>query len=108
MSKVVNQQSVSGLGQLSALPSSATAPASRQPVTRQSAPARPSDHVQLSNMSQYLADAMDGSPAHLQMLSNLQNAVGTGQYQVDANTVSGSIIQHSIRLSGEGHPNGGY
>jgi anti-sigma28 factor (negative regulator of flagellin synthesis) len=82
----------------SAVPGGAGSP------SKQSAePAAPSDRAQLSNLSNYLASALSGSPAHVAKLSELGTAVSNGQYHVDAYTVSGSIIQHSIELGGSGY-----
>jgi flagellar biosynthesis anti-sigma factor FlgM len=70
--------------------------ASKQLLTPKAA----SDQVQLSNMSSYLAAALAGSPAQVAKVSELSAAVSSGQYQVDAFAVSGSIIQHSIEFGG--------
>jgi flagellar biosynthesis anti-sigma factor FlgM len=59
-----------------------------------------SDQVQLSSLSKYLASALSGSPAHVAKVSELSAAVSNGQYQVDAQAVGGSIIQHSIEFGG--------
>jgi flagellar biosynthesis anti-sigma factor FlgM len=63
-----------------------------------------SDKVQLSNLSGYLASALAGSPAHVAKVGELSAAVSSGKYQVDANAVSGSIIQHSIEFGGASYP----
>jgi hypothetical protein len=57
------------------------------------------DQTQLSGLGMYLAAALSGSPAHLAKLGNLNAAVGSGQYRVDAGVVSESIIQHSLLFS---------
>jgi len=67
-----------------------------KPARQESAP----DHVQLSSLSSSLSSALDGSPARLAKVSELSTAVSSGQYQVDAYAVSGSIIQHSIQFGG--------
>ena len=68
----------------------------KQPVGPEAA----SDQVQLSNLSSYLASALDGSPAHVAKVGELGAAVSSGQYHVNADAVSGSIIQHSIEFGG--------
>ena len=73
--------------------------AGNQPVGSRAA----SDHVQLSSLSNYLASALSGSPAHVAKLTQLGAAVSGGQYQVDAHAVSGSIIQHSIEFGAVGY-----
>lgn len=95
-----NNQPSSALGQLSAAVAGNAISAPGPQATQQQGSDQSTDNVQLSKMSSYLSNAVDGSPAHLQKLSDLQAAVGTGQYQVDALHISGSIIQHSIELGG--------
>jgi anti-sigma28 factor (negative regulator of flagellin synthesis) len=63
----------------------------------------PTDRAQLSNLSSYLASALDGSPAHAAKLSELGAAVSSGQYHVDIHAVSGSLIQHSIEFGGSSY-----
>jgi flagellar biosynthesis anti-sigma factor FlgM len=63
----------------------------------------PTDSVQLSQLSSYLASALSGSPAQVAKLSELGTAVSTGQYHVDADALSGSLIQHSIEFGGSGY-----
>ena len=75
---------------------SKTDSASKQPVGQKAA----SDQVQLSSLGRYLAAALDGSAALVAKLSELQSAVSSGQYRVDAYAVSGSIIQHRIQFGG--------
>jgi anti-sigma28 factor (negative regulator of flagellin synthesis) len=76
-------------------------------VNRLSAASKPatgqetvSDQVRLSSLSSFLTSALSGSPERLEKLNALGGAVSSGQYQVDANTVSGSIIQHNIEFGG--------
>lgn len=90
----------SSLGQSPATVGSGMSSASKQPVGEQPISSTTSDAVQLSSMGRYLAAAITGSPAHLQKLSDLQAAIETGQFQVDAYRVSGSIIQHSLASAG--------
>lgn len=76
-------------------------PAGAGSASNQSAQlAAPTDRAQLSNLSNYLASALSGSSAHVAKLFVLGSAVSSGQYHVDAQTVSGSIIQHSIEFGG--------
>lgn len=63
----------------------------------------PTDRVQLSNPSSYLASALSGSAAHVAKLAKLAAAVSGGQYQVDSYAVSGSIIEHGIEFGGNAH-----
>jgi flagellar biosynthesis anti-sigma factor FlgM len=63
----------------------------------------PTDRVQLSSLSNYLASALSGSPAHVAKISELETAVSEGQYHVDAYTVSGNIIQHGIEFGASGY-----
>jgi flagellar biosynthesis anti-sigma factor FlgM len=63
----------------------------------------PTDRAQLSNLSSYLAAALSGSAAHVAKLAKLAAAVSSGQYQVDPQAVSGSIIQHSIEFGGSAY-----
>ena len=62
-----------------------------------------SDRVQLSNLSRYLASALLGSPARVAKMSELTAAISSGDYQVDAFAVSGSLIQHSIDFGHSGY-----
>ncbi len=59
-----------------------------------------SDHVQLTNLSAYLAAAQSDSPARLGKLFQLNQAVSSGGYHVDAGLVSHSIIEDSLRAIG--------
>lgn len=86
----------SGSSQLAGVGSIKTGSASGQPSSQ----AALSDHVQLSNLSSSLSSSLDSSPARLAKVSELNAAVSSGQYQVDAYAVSGSIIQHSIQSGG--------
>lgn len=63
----------------------------------------PTDQAQLSTLSSYLAAALSGSPAHVAKLAELSTAVSNGQYHVDAYSVSGSVIQHSIEFGGSSY-----
>lgn len=56
-----------------------------------------SDHVQLTNLSAYLAAAQSDSPVRLGKLSQLGKSVASGGYHVDAGLVSHSIIEDSLR-----------
>ena len=58
------------------------------------------DRVQLSNLSAHLAAARGDSKEHIAKLSALTTALLHGQYKVDANVVSDSIIQHSLQFGG--------
>jgi flagellar biosynthesis anti-sigma factor FlgM len=91
-----NSKAPSGSDRTAGIGAAAGGSASKQPVTTKAA----SDQVQLSNMSSYLAAALSGSPAQVAKVSELGAAVSSGQYQVDAFAVSGSIIQHSIEFGG--------
>lgn len=76
-------------------------PAGSNGASQQPAPQNPaSDQVQLTSMSRYLAAALNGSPAHVAKVSELSTAVSSGKYRVDANAVSGSLIQHAIEFGG--------
>jgi flagellar biosynthesis anti-sigma factor FlgM len=55
-----------------------------------------SDSAQLSALGGILASALQGSPAHVAKVSELGAAVSSGRYRVDANAVSGSIIDYSL------------
>jgi flagellar biosynthesis anti-sigma factor FlgM len=70
--------------------------ASKQPAAQNA----PSDQVQLTGMSRYLAAALNGSPAQVAKVSELGAAVSSGKYRVDADAVSGSLIQHAIEFGG--------
>jgi anti-sigma28 factor (negative regulator of flagellin synthesis) len=54
------------------------------------------DHMQVSNLSSYLAAALSGSPAHLSKLNSLATEVQSGAYQVDAGVISDRIITRSL------------
>jgi anti-sigma28 factor (negative regulator of flagellin synthesis) len=56
--------------------------------------------VQLSELSKFLASALEGSPAHVAKVSELATAVSDGRYRVDPQAISGSIIQHAIEFGG--------
>jgi|ERR1700733_9512769 len=92
-------ESASGLGPSAGPGPAAERPASNQPVGGSAA----SDRAQLSSLSSYLISALNGSPAHLAKVSELAAAVSSGQYQVSASVISGSIIQHGIELGGSGY-----
>jgi flagellar biosynthesis anti-sigma factor FlgM len=62
-----------------------------------------SDQAQLSSLSAYLAAALDGSAAQVAKVNELTAAVSSGQYQVNANAVSESLIQHSLVFGGSGY-----
>jgi flagellar biosynthesis anti-sigma factor FlgM len=62
-----------------------------------------SDQADLSSLSAYLAGALDGSPAQVAKVNELTTAVSSGQYQVNANAVSESMIQHSLAFGGAGY-----
>src|SRR5690349_8735623 len=84
---------LSGLGR-----SYGTGPASKSGGSSSSA-GKPlaADRVQLSSLSAHLASASSDSAAHFNKLSSLAAAVLNG-YQVDAGTVSDSIIRHSLQF----------
>lgn len=75
--------------------------ASNQPLKLD--PSAPTDRVQLSNLSSYLAAALSGSAAHVAKLAKLAAAVSSGQYHADSYAVSGSLIQHSIEFGGSAY-----
>jgi len=52
------------------------------------------DKLQLSRLSQFLSGS--NSPSHTAKLSQLNAAVSSGQYSVEAGVVSASIIQYSL------------
>ena len=54
-----------------------------------------SDHIQLSQLSEHLDPS--NSPAHLQKLAQLEGAVSSGSYQVDAGVVSNAVIQYALQ-----------
>lgn len=58
------------------------------------------DGVQLSSLGQYFAAANNISQSHVEKLSALGGAISAGQYNVDAFTVSGSLIQYSMQAHG--------
>ena len=60
------------------------------------------DRVQLSNLSSSLTATSVNSTAHSNKLSALAAMNASGSYDVDAATVSASIIRHSLQL---GSPN---
>ena len=92
-------KSTPGLNHLAGISPARTGSASKQPTSQAAA----TDQVQLSSLSSYFASALDGSPAHVAKIGELQGAVSSEQYQVDASVVSGSIIQHSIEFGGAGY-----
>lgn len=63
----------------------------------------PTDRAQLSNLSIYLTSALSGSGAQVAKLAKFAGAVSSGQYQVDSDAVSGSIIQHTIEFGGSAY-----
>jgi flagellar biosynthesis anti-sigma factor FlgM len=75
---------------------SRAASAAKQPAGQGEA----SEQLQLSSLGSHLKSALEGSPAHVAKMSELDAAVSSGQYNVDAHAVSGSIIQHSIEFGG--------
>ncbi len=85
---------LAGLGQ-----SSASVP-SRKSGQSASAAGKTSvaDRVQLSSLSAHLSAALGDSAEQVNKLSQLAAAVLTGGYQVDAGTVSESIIRHSLQF----------
>ncbi len=91
-----NSQSVSGLNAPSGVSPAGADVASRQTQATNT----PSDQVQISTLSRYLASALDGSPAQVAKVSELGAAISAGRYAVDAHAVSGSIIQHAIEFGG--------
>lgn len=60
------------------------------------------DRVQLSNLSSSLTATSVNSTAHSNKLSALAAMNASGSYEVDAATVSASIIRHSLQ---PGSPN---
>lgn len=58
------------------------------------------DRVQLSNLSAHLAAARGDSNEHVAKLSALSTTLSQGNYRVDANVVSDSIIRHSLQFGG--------
>jgi flagellar biosynthesis anti-sigma factor FlgM len=91
-----DSHATSGLNQLAGAAPSGTGSASKQAAKPEAA----SDRVQLSNLSNYLASALEGSPSHVAKVGQLAGAVSSGEYRVNAHAVSGSIIQHSIEFGG--------
>jgi len=82
---------ITSLGQPNSVtPSVATA--SRGPERKPAG----SDHIQLTNLSSYLASAQSNSPARLERLSHLSASVSDGSYQVNAGVVSDRIIEDSF------------
>jgi|HubBroStandDraft_1064217.scaffolds.fasta_scaffold258369_3 anti-sigma28 factor (negative regulator of flagellin synthesis) len=57
-----------------------------------------SDQLQLSSLSTFLS----GSASHIAKLSQLNSAVSSGKYNVDASVVSAGIIRESLIGSGSG------
>ncbi len=91
-----NSRSTAGLGRPAAIGPAGSRTASKQPAAQ----TPPSDRAQISSLGSYLASALNGSPAHVAKVNELGTAVSSGQYQVHAHAVSGSIIQHSIEFGG--------
>jgi flagellar biosynthesis anti-sigma factor FlgM len=89
-----DSKSTPGLNRSDNIGPAGAVPVSQQPVRQET----PSDQVQLSSLSTYLASALSGSPAHVAKVNELGEALSSGRYQVDAHAVSGSIIQHSIEF----------
>ena len=56
------------------------------------------DQIQLSGLSASLASTQSESPEHLAKLSSLAAVVSSSRYVVDANSVSASIIQHTLQF----------
>ncbi|HEX5227575.1 MAG TPA: flagellar biosynthesis anti-sigma factor FlgM [Bryobacteraceae bacterium] len=85
-------------------PASAVGPGSVAPAPTPNPPSgAPTDQVELSALSKYLAAALSGSPEHAAKLAGLTSAISTGTYLVDAFKVSASIIQHSIEFGGSAY-----
>jgi len=95
-----DSDSTAGLGGSASVGPAETDSASKLPAEQAAA----SDQAQISTLSRYLASALDGSPAHVAKLSELGDAVSSGQYYVDAHAVSASIIQHRIEFGGAQYP----
>lgn len=81
---------------LSAVGASGSGSSAKQPEAQIAV----SDRAQLSSLSSYLASALNGTPSQAAKVNQLSADVSRGRYQVDAHTVSGSIIQHSIEFGG--------
>jgi hypothetical protein len=96
--KIANSETrpVSGLAR-----SSEVGPASEGGRSGSAAgPPSTADRVQLSNLGANLTSAMGDSPMYLKRLSDLSTAALSGAYQVEAGTVSDSIIRHSLQVGG--------
>jgi anti-sigma28 factor (negative regulator of flagellin synthesis) len=91
-----DSKSTSGLDRSAGLASAPEGLASQQPNEQTAAAA--SDQAQISNLSSYLASALNGSALHLAKLSELGAAISSGHYHVDTYVVSGSIIQHALEF----------
>jgi hypothetical protein len=76
-------------------------PASFSPASMQ--PSSPPDEILLSRLASYLFAAVNGSPAHVAKLSELNTDIALGKYQPDAFAVSGGIIQHTIEFGAGGY-----
>jgi flagellar biosynthesis anti-sigma factor FlgM len=84
-------------------PSADVVPAGSAAPSKPGQQAAASDRVQLSSLNGHLASALSGSPAHAAKLSELDAALSSGQYHMDAYAVSGSLIQHSIEFGATGY-----
>lgn len=61
-----------------------------------------SDQVSLSSLSAQLGSGQSDVPVHAARLGSLAADVASGQYRVDPELVSASIIQHSLQMGGAG------
>jgi len=94
----VTQANTKSIGALSR--SSGGAPAWPGKTAGAVAQTEVADQTEISELSMYLAAAMNGSPAHVAKLDALGEAVSNSEYSVDAGAVGEDIIQHSILFSG--------
>lgn len=88
-----SQSGVTGLGGTSELTS-----VGRSSNTREQSAS--GDHVSLSNLSVALSSPETESPERAERLSLLKTAVASGQYTVDPQTVSASIIRANTKVPG--------
>ena len=92
--KVTNSDTTALTGAAQAHQTSAGSTASR---SRAGAAGSNSDRVQLSRLSGHLRALSANSEARAHHVSNLEAAVGSGQYRPDSGAVSAKIIEHNMR-----------
>lgn len=56
-----------------------------------------SDQVQLSSLGHRLRELSSNSPEHTARVAQLESAVASGRYQVDAKAVSAAMVNDALR-----------